>query len=366
MDDNLFPEETSSMKAKQSMSKILRELKNILKKHFEIQDWQGIEIILAVAVAHYIPGEMLWVRIIGASRSGKTELLRAISGSSDTAQMEAITPAALRGGLKEGAKLLQRINGKLVITNDLSAMLTTRKDARNEIFGLLRPIKDGVLISDFGSDEGHLSQSVKFDWIAATTPVFEQYRNFESLLGERFIDLRWIPGNRGEMAFRAGKNNPHLEEIRCELAVCVGNLMSRANNRQNIDLDEITIKIISELADKAAVLRTPVPRDRYRNLVSTPEPEIGTDLTQGFCRIVQGLIKMGIVRWGPYINRLVWDCMPKLRSEVLACIAKDVRKVKEIAAVTKLSEREISNQIEDLKLLGIVDHENRLCMQLHV
>jgi len=105
--------ESSSLEEPKPINPMLETLlgvKATLRKHFEIVDWQGVEIIHAAVVAHYAPGEMLWFREIGASRSGKTELLRVISEHPDCARMEAITPAALRGGLKEGAKLLTRID----------------------------------------------------------------------------------------------------------------------------------------------------------------------------------------------------------------------------------------------------------------
>jgi hypothetical protein len=348
------------------MMETLEQVKATLRQHFEIKDWQGVEIIIATAVAHYAPGEMLWLREIGPSRSGKTELLRAISGHPDCAKMEAITPAALRGGLKKGPKLLARIGDMLVITKDLATLLTTRKDARTEIFGLLRPIKDGELIADFGSEEGYLPQKVRFDWIVATTPSFEQHRQLESLLGERFIDLRWRPGRREEMAYQAGINNPHLEFIRDKLSTDICSLMQRAKEFDFDTLSEMNVRIISEFGDRTAQLRTPVQRDRYRNLVSYPEPEIGTDLTQGFCRIVQGLNVLGIERYGPYINRLLWDCMPKLRSQVLACLVAGERNVDMIAKTTRLSRRTVEYQIEDLRLLEVIDSSNQLCMQLYM
>lgn len=144
------------------MQETLEQVKATLRQHFEIKDWQGVEIILAAATAHFTPGEMLWLRFIGPSRSGRTELLRAIAEHDDCAEMEVLTPAAFRGGLKKGPKVLDHINGKLVITKDIAAILTSRKDMRTEIFGVLRGIKDGKLTSDFGSDEGHLVQEARF------------------------------------------------------------------------------------------------------------------------------------------------------------------------------------------------------------
>ena len=122
----------------------VNEFKDTLRRHVGIKDWQGMEIIVAAAVAHYLPGEMLWLKIIGVSRSGKTEVLRAIAEDPDCVEIEAITPASLRGSLRGAPKLLDRINGKLVIDKDISAILTARKDVRNEIFGLLPVVKDGM------------------------------------------------------------------------------------------------------------------------------------------------------------------------------------------------------------------------------
>ena len=261
------------------MAETLEQVKTTLRQHFEIKDWEGVEIILAVAAAHYIPGEMLWLRFIGPSRSGRTEFLRAIAEHPDCAEMEVLTPAAFRGGWAKGAKVLKRINGKLVITKDVASILTTRKDMRTEIFGLLRGIKDGRLTSDFGSDEGHLEQEARFDWIlAATTTGIEQQRQLEALLGQRFIDLRWRPGNREQMAFQAASNNPYLKAIRTGLTVDVLSLLFRAGElaeTESYTLTDDDLRWIAKVADATAVLRTPVQQDRQGHILSLPDPEVG-------------------------------------------------------------------------------------------
>ena len=134
----------------------LQEVESILRENFEIEDWQGLRILFSVAVAHYIPGEPLWLRVIGASRSGRTEILRALLGDEDSVEMESLTPAPIRGGFKGGERLLDRIDGMRVITKDLAPLITARRETRLEIFGLLRSVKDGSITSDFGTLEGHI------------------------------------------------------------------------------------------------------------------------------------------------------------------------------------------------------------------
>lgn len=344
------------------MEETLEQVKATLRQHFEIKDWQGVEIILATAAAHYIPGEMLWLRFIGPSRSGRTELLRAIAVHPDCAEVEVLTPAAFRGGFKKGPKVLDRINGKLVITKDIAEILTARKDMRTEIFGVLRGIKDGKLTSDFGSDEGHLVQEARFDWIlAATSSGIEQQRQLEGLLGQRFIDLRWQPGNREVMAYRAACNNPYLSSIRDELVVDVLSLLYRAEEvvkSENYTLSEHELRWIAKVADTTAILRTPVQQDRHGLILSLPEPEVGTELAQGFSRIASGLLCLGLEDWQPYIRRLAWDCIPSVRIKLLRSLENNPQTVDQLEQSTGIPQRTIYYHLEHLELLRVVKDNN--------
>jgi hypothetical protein len=236
-------------------------------------------------------------------------LLRAIAAHDDSREIEVLTPAAIRGGLKEQpVKLLGEINGYRVVTFDLAALLTTRKDLRNEVFGLLRLVKDGSLTSDFGSREGHLEQHTRFDWLAATTSYFEQYRNLEGLLGERFIDLWWLPANPEEMAMKAVENNPRLTDIRQNLANLVVTMLDEVKaNKQNPDLAAVDNDWLAKTANVAALLRTPIQKDPRGHISAIPQPEIGTDMAQSFQNIALGLQLLGMTQYQPYIARLARD-----------------------------------------------------------
>ena len=61
---------------------MLSALFDLLDKYFPGMDKQAVTILMGVAVAHQLPGEMVWLRLYGASRSGKTEILRAIAAHS--------------------------------------------------------------------------------------------------------------------------------------------------------------------------------------------------------------------------------------------------------------------------------------------
>jgi hypothetical protein len=325
----------------------------VLNQYLKSIDKVATTIIVASAVAHCVPGEMLWIRLYGGSRSGKTELLRAIAGHPDSTELEVITPASIRGGLEGGHKLLERINGKLVITKDLASILTAKRETRNEVFGLLRNIKDGRLTADFGTEDGYVVQVARFDWIIGTTPVFAQYKQFEDLLGARYIDLNWRIGDREEMAYQAMANNPILETvIRPAIAKAVDKLIDRAKIMQQshpAELRESTKRIIMDWADLTARLRSPVVRDAYHRVRFHPEPEVGTDLAQGFERIAKGLILIPDVRnIELYIARLCEDSIPYDRRELIGELLRE-------GTVTANTGGALYFNLEDLRLLGVCE-----------
>jgi hypothetical protein len=233
---------------------------------------------------------------------------------------------------------------------------------RTEIFGVLRGIKDGKLTADFGSDEGHLEQKARFDWIlAATSSGIEQQRQLEGLLDQRFIDLRWQPGKREEMAYQAARNNPYLENIRAELIVDIMSLLCRAEQEAQTQewlLSEGDLRWLAKVADIAAVSRASVPHDRQGHVQSLPEPEVGTELAQGFSRIAKGVLCLGLDDWTPYIQRLAWDCMPSIRVELLRCLQKGPQTVNQLEQTTCLSQRTIYYHIEELEMPKVVKNNN--------
>ena len=243
--------------------------KQALSENLEIDDWKAIDILLAVVAAHKIKGNMLWLRIIGAGGTGKTEILRTLMDNADyCVPCETFTQAAIRGGSKkdgvDAPRLLKRLDTKLVITKEFNTILTKNKEDKEGIFGLLRSVHDGTLVSDFGSDAGFIKQEAWFDWILGVTQYVDRQRLLDALLGTRFIDLRWgRPIDHRRLVELALRN----DEIREEMRVRTKSLMNDVINaiqpdetRPNID-----INWLADLADLVCIARTPV--DNHDNLI---------------------------------------------------------------------------------------------------
>ena len=122
------------------------------------------------------------------------------------------------------------------------------------------------------------------------------------------------------MAYRAAMNNRHLTDIRLELMVDVFSLLCRAEEAAKMHSDAMSeedLRCVAKTADTTAILRAPVQQDRLGHILSLPEPEAGTELAQGFTRIVGGLCCLGLEDWQPYIKRLAWDSIPSVRVKLL-------------------------------------------------
>ncbi len=332
----------------------------LYRQHFEVEDTRTAVIVAGIAAAHYVPGEMVWLRVVGASRSGKSELITAFLGHEDTSELEVLTPASLRGGFEGGHTVLTTIDGKLVITKDLAAMLTTRSEVRTEVFGLFRNIKDGSLVSDFNTAKGgRRKQTAHFDWIIATTPAVYDYRNVENLLGARFVDVLMPPPNRLAMAERAAANNPQLKAIRADLKSSAGDLMNFARDeakRRTVDLKPDEVELYAGWADLTAHARSPVARDHYHNLLAPPSPEVGTELAQTFTRTAKGLALLGVSNVKLYIAKLAWDSIPALRVDL---IAKMLDRGGSLAKFDTSAAGK-SYAKDDLLLLGLITEDSKL------
>jgi hypothetical protein len=336
----------------------VERFKQLLRDNFEIDDIQAVDIIIAVAISHKLgTNEMLWLRVIGASGTGKTELLRVFEGQVPyCSKMEIFTAGAIQRGYKFSKKadnqqlLLDRINGTLVITKELAGILTKNPEEQNKIFGLLRSVHDGELSSDFGSEEGHLTQTTKFDWIMGTTQFVERQRQVEYLLGSRFIDVRWgSPIQRGVAIDRAIDNDGKLTVIRKRLVDAMAEVITEVRMVDSVKLD-----YISTLANIASTMRTPVDRDKYSHeITDIPEIELGTRFGQSLARISRGLMSIGvdIADIKPYMNRMVLDSMTKIRSQVVKAWMSGLTKQSEIAARVEMSDSAISRVIEEFRIL---------------
>jgi hypothetical protein len=331
------------------------QYKKILHENMVIDDWEGVDIFLAAVATHWVVGNMLWFRIIGASGSGKSELLRSLESPCNkdyVISADTFTPGAIRGGyMKDSPRMLDLWNNKLVVTKDFASMVTKKKEDKAEVFGLMRSAYDGTLSAFYGSDDSHVKLEFHFDWILASTPYIERQRSLEAELGSRFIDLRWrTPRDEVSAVVSAMEGDATSSKFRDTLGQQMHQLLIAT---QSITPAEIDLSWLASIARVAARLRTPVYRDIKHEIYDIPTPEVATRYGQGLQRIAKGLSVIGITNYKPYIKRLALDCLSNLRREIVTTYMADPTETLDaISKKIKANYDTCRYEVENMKMLG--------------
>lgn len=294
-------------------------------QHFKGLDDDALDIVTAVTIAHYLPGKPVWLVILGPPGGAKTQFMELLPPKdrpprSEFVSLSTFTPAALRGGLKSGHSLLKALDGKTLLTKDLAALSGLRSDVRRELLGLLRLAYDGEVNAFFGNEVGSFENKGQFGWLIASTNIaWEKQRAIEGELGPRFVSLHWETVNRPEAVLKSAENTGKMAAAEDPTREALWQVLDAAQEAAKLwesPFTELDHKWVSDLADLAATLRSPVARDRLHRLTSAPELEVGTRLVQAFIRIGWSLNLLELDYRG-YLHRLVWDQLPSVRRKVL-------------------------------------------------
>ena len=120
-----------------------------MRKHLLLDDYTVVDIILAVVIANLFKTDPLWMLIIGASSTAKTELLAALDGLPMMFFISDLTTNTLVSGKKD-ASLLPRLTDKIICMKDFTTILSKRPDDLKIIMGHLREVYDQKFTKSYG------------------------------------------------------------------------------------------------------------------------------------------------------------------------------------------------------------------------
>jgi hypothetical protein len=343
-----------------------REYREEVRKWVYLENWTPLEVVLSGYIANFLPGDPLWLMIVGPPGSLKTELLNLLSGLPSVCVVDTLTPNTFLSGKERKepkASLLRRFGEGILIIKDFSLVLSLNREARAEIFSQLRRIYDGELAKATG--EG--GQSAYIEWkgkigvIAACTPAIERHWSFNGALGERFLYYRMPELSREQATLKALENQHKLGEMRKSLKEETRNLISNVSIPQIVPVSiEFKSKLVV-LAEFVAVARAPVERDdRTREVIDIPDPEVPTRLAQQLLQIACGhAVLMGREEvtdedW-PFVVQCAIGCIPQRRLLLLTKLSRvsEPQSVKALAEALGLPTKTIERDLEDLSLVGI-------------
>ena len=334
-----------------------------LSKWLYLEDKEGISIIIAAVIAVALPGDPIWMFVVDPPGALKTEICRSLNGPL-IYSLDSLTPQTLISGFraKKGTTIdiLPDLDGKLLVIKDFTTILNKPERTRDELLGQLRSVYDGFFEQAYGSGVKKKGFHARFGILAAVTPVIEIYHKIHSLLGERFI--RVSPRyNRKKSVESAIRHSGKEVRMRGEISEAAREmldfyeLIARETNPSSIpDTDKEKVEY---LGDAISMIRSPVARDYKREVVYTPEAEVGTRLGKQFLRLGQALIVLDQYKYSA-LTRCGWDCVSSSKKKILVALAKEgVLSTKEIVGTTRLSENTVLLEGENMWMLEILVRE---------
>jgi hypothetical protein len=349
----------------------LEELERVLRANFYKPDTQAVRIVLGAIQAHRLNlGDPAWLFLVAPPGSGKTTItimgtcglpdVRMLGDFSENTFLSGFYGHQQPGMLEKLGHAVQEDQtftskgNAVLVAKDFTTVLSMRREKRAAILGQLREIHDGEFKRDFGTGVTKIWKG-RVSVIAAVTPVLDKCYSIFSVLGERFMQLRWHrPDSEeaGEWAIRQqGHEGKFQEEIKC----AIRGVLDAATQLAPALCKDMQQRI-ANLAEIIAMGRTHVYRSSYgnREIEYAPEPEANTRLSKGLAAIAKGVAS---VRGHEAVAeddlqdafRVALDCLTDYRRRIFLAVAYG-RNPEAVGIPKTMRQR----ALEELEELGIV------------
>ncbi len=356
---------------------LVKEFKRYIHISEDMED--AILLTCAVIISNLIPGEPLWLFLVGPPGSGKTLLLQALGNSENTVYQSSLGPKTLISGWKtpDGSdpSLLPRIIGKTLILKDYTELMSKPAGEQDEIYGQLRGAYDGHVARSYASgiireypEPGSGDSDCRFSILAGVTNAI--HGDARASLGERFIKYQMVAEdyNAVDQVRYAIDNTIQLKIPEEELGDAATSFIEYMSPQVDIDnlpqVPQWFINRVVGISQLVATIRANVTR-KAGELTYRPVPEVGTRLSKQLIRLGQCVaivLKKKKVDRACYslISRVAMDtCYGWHRDVILAIIAnsgEDLQRM-DISRITQISPTTAKRVLDDLIELRAVTFE---------
>ena len=240
--------------------------------------------VMASIYSINIPGEQLWLKIIGPPGCGKTRIAKAVSGSDYVVSKSTFT--GLFSGWTDNSDddpgLIPLIAGRTMVVKDADALL--RQLNIEKIMSELRDFYDKDSSVQFRNRRSYEYRDIKSTIIIMGTQVLR--RADQSFLGERFLSVEMDVSAADQesisqkmmersMEVAMGVTKDPETQIMSSMKGWINHL--RARKLDSSISPEFQQDLI-RLCSLTALMRTTVDRDFKRKLISPAVPELPTRL----------------------------------------------------------------------------------------
>jgi hypothetical protein len=338
------------------------------QKWLKLRNTEIIDVFYGSLIANRLPGDPIWLLIVGQSGCGKSAMIMSIKDAEDIYSIDTLTKNTLVSGAHgiggSDPSLIPQLDKKILAIKDFTTILDMHPNDRDEIFAQLRSAYDGEFNKPFGI--GILRAYVsKFGIIGGVTRAIELYTEGSTALGERFLRYHFPMSNtqrgRFEVMHKALQNitskqkdimQKELREIGTEV------LSFNYENMPEMDND-FTDKLVA-LSDWTSMLRGTVMRDKYtKEITHKAFIEIGTRLVTQLGKLSFGI---GMFRGVDKLDKDIYATVKEVaRSSIPTKNEEMIKKLYFIKGKNELSVNELS-EIIGLPAITVQRIAENLCI----
>ncbi len=315
-----------------------------------------------------IPGDQLWLKIIGPPGCGKTRIAKAMSASDYVVSKSTFT--GLFSGWKDNEdkdpSLVPLITGRTLVVKDADALM--RQPNIEKIMSELRDFYDKDSSVHYGNRQAYDYRNIKSTFIMMGTEALR--RVDQSFLGERLLAIEMNASRSEETNIKnkalersikvaLGETADPEDQIMASMKGWINHLRER---KLDSTLPEEYKQYILRLCSVTALLRTQCDRDFKGKLRSPAVPELPTRL---IAQMVVGSLALCAVygenspnhEIASTITKVMRDTMNPRSHRYLICdcmIENPSITVPDLILATKLSKNVVYDEMADLKELNFV------------
>lgn len=349
----------------------LSQIKELYNQTYFMIDDMVLDLILAVTLGGKMPGDPIWLMIIGGSSSGKSELINIVGEVKFVHQISNLTENAfLSGAGRQGDdnSLLHQIGTTgVIVMKDFTSILSMRDDKKDMILGQMREIFDGYITKKTGNRKEVDEWRGKLNFIGGVTDTIYSKTEKSSAMGPRFINYVMPAFDREQrlkMLKAASKNTNDIKDKRAIIQVMVRDFINEKiqtipDKLKEVDDDFNSVLMI--LSDFVALARTPTERDYKGILNLINSPEMAPRIYGQFYKLAQYFIYLNdesilSEEHKKLIIKLCLDSLPKQRRLSLQELSRyDFVTPKGLGHVLRYPTKTTRIWLEDLNALGVCE-----------
>jgi hypothetical protein len=306
----------------------LAEVEAVAARWLGNKDPIPLRAVLGTYAAHRLPGDPVWLLLVGGSGIGKTEALISLDDCPSVVTVSTVTESGFLSGTSAHERsteasggLLRRIGARgVLVVKDFTSILSMNRDTRAAVIAALREIHDGQWSRHVGVDGGlSLTWSGKLGVIAGCTTAWDSAHAVLSAMGDRFVVCR-LPEVAGEgIGARALVQVGQEVTMRSEMREAVAGLFAADPLPPHVLGDDGKRRLVAA-ASLVARARSPVERDYQGEICLVLDAEAPTRLVKQLERLYAALGSIGLSAGASWevVIRVALDSVPKLRGAVLA------------------------------------------------